>query len=129
MLPAAFDSAKDAPYRGQLQPVLDMLSCIRNVARRYAAGDSSGHKKMFEEEGEPGYRANVSDTAHQEFRSDYRRLYSTESGIEEILLGPHISNGGGAPNSTVVIYWYIDDRRRKYVIGHVGRHLRGRRDT
>ncbi len=37
-----------------------------------------------------------------------------------ITLGPHIARGQGADKSVLRIYWYLDEDRKRIVIGHVG---------
>lgn len=41
-----------------------------------------------------------------------------------ITLGPHIARGHGADKSILRIYWYLDEARKRIVIGHVGGLIR-----
>jgi hypothetical protein len=67
------------------------------------------------------WKPDISDTAKTRYRQHYTRTYDGE----EVLLGPHLSYGGGsAANARVArIYCYLDKDRRKVVIGHAGEHL------
>lgn len=129
LLPDAFESARKCSFAGDPYRVLAVLLRIQRVARLYHGGDSSGHKALFEADGETDYRANISETSRNEFRADYEKRYVRNGISESIILGPHIKLGDGSPTSSVSTYWYVDEIERKYVIGHIGRHLRGRRDT
>ena len=129
LLPDAFESARKCSFAGDPYRVLAVMLRIQRVARLYHGGDSSGHKALFEADGETDYRANISETSRNEFRADYEKRYVRNGISESIILGPHIKLGDGSPTSSVSTYWYVDEIERKYVVGHVGRHLRGKRDT
>ncbi len=134
-LPDAIESAKkhSRSYNGDYAPVLERLMRITKVAHRYhlgeSDGDARGHRAMFEMVGESDYKANISDTARELYRRDYEKTYVVDGRSETIVLGPHLTYGSGNPASSVSIYWYVDTTRRRFVIGHVGRHLPGKRAT
>lgn len=65
----------------------------------------------------------VSETALTEFRSDYTRRAPDG---REIVLSPHFIVGSGA--NVCRIYLCVDKEQRRYIIGHVGNHLRGARN-
>ncbi|MGQ0846285.1 MAG: hypothetical protein ACT4QF_19350 [Sporichthyaceae bacterium] len=54
----------------------------------------------------------------------YARSYEGRS----VALGPHIARGHGPDKSVLRIYWYLDEARKRIVIGHVG-GLVGDRDA
>jgi hypothetical protein len=75
--------------------------------------------KAFEEAGLP-FKADVSQTALGKYPQEYRRSYDGKT----VMLGPHIAFGAGTPRTCVRIYFYIDEAARRFVVGHVGNHLR-----
>lgn len=120
VLKEARESAKARGARG-LRKALQSLEALGALADEFAAG---AHDQAFDDKYRqlPGYKSDVSDSAKQEFRKDYERTLRPG---RLILLGPHIDGGGRDGR----IYFYIDRELRRIVIGHVGKHLRGRRDT
>jgi hypothetical protein len=65
------------------------------------------------------YASGVSETAHQQYASHYRRSYDGRT----IMLGPHLKLGAGSPEFCLRIYWYVDSAAGKVVVGHIGAHL------
>jgi len=130
-LPEAMKSARSAPYRGSMISVLDMLLRIRAVAKRYyeQSDDGMGFLAMFNDEGESGYATSLSDTSRGQYRDDYERSIVVGGKSRKILCDHHVGNGGGAPKNTVMVYWHADSENRRFIVGHVGRHLRGKQPT
>ena len=89
-------------------------------ARRFAKEDGPDIREALR--GLPGYREDISETAKQQYAKYYDRRLDDGSVIQ---LGPHIEAGGNAGR----IYFYIDDTRRRIIVGHVGKHLPGKKDS
>lgn len=122
-LPEALDSAWDSQYQ-QPERVYDALIAMDEIAQGWAAGSlPDGIAKAFAERG-LDLAGDISESAQEMFRDDYLREYDGR----QILLGPHVRFGHGPPSKMLRIYFYRDDTRRMFVIGHVGSHLRGHRD-
>jgi hypothetical protein len=68
------------------------------------------------------YAADVSDTARHEYADDYAITWQGET----VLAAAHVRRGKGA--RLYRIHLHLDRERRRVVIGHIGRHLRGKRD-
>jgi hypothetical protein len=52
--------------------------------------------------------------------TEYERIFDGH----RVMLGPHLALGDGGSTDTIFrAYWYLDDDSRRFVIGHVGRHL------
>lgn len=121
--PRAFDSAEDAPYGGSLEEAYRALSDIATIARSYHEGViGKDPKSAFAEKGWE-YRPDVSDGAAGHNRSAYHLPWPPGVG-EMRRLGPHIGVGGrGNAADTLRIYWFRDSAKRRFVIGHIGRHL------
>ncbi len=67
-----------------------------------------------------GYVADISDTARTKYRSEYERKIDGKT----FLLGPHLKFGQGTAEYCARIYWWVDREQRRFVIGHIGVHLR-----
>lgn len=61
----------------------------------------------------------ISDTARQQFRADYELDIERNGTVERVLMGPHTDL---SPRHRV--YWYHDKEAARFVIGHIGDHLR-----
>jgi len=70
---------------------------------------------------EAGYTLRtVSSITQHRHAKDYGRTYDSQ----RILLGPHLALGDGGSTDTIFrVYWYLDEKERRFVVGHVGRHL------
>ena len=121
--PRAFASAEEAPYGGSLEEAYRALSDIATIARSYHEGViGKDPKSAFAEKGWE-YRTDISDGAAGHNRSAYYLPWPPGAG-EMRRLGPHIGVGGrGNAADTLRIYWFRDSAKRRYVIGHIGRHL------
>lgn len=120
VLTEAVDSARERGARGY-KAVLKSLEALGKVAHDYAH-DSLGSSVQEACRLLPGFREDISDSAKQEFRADYERRLPDG---RLVMLGPHIN--GGLKDGR--IYFHIDEKLRRLVVGHVGRHLRGAQDT
>jgi hypothetical protein len=58
----------------------------------------------------------ISEDARRKHAADYERRYDGGT----IVLGPHVRRSG---RQILRIYCYLDTRRRKVVVGHIGGHL------
>jgi hypothetical protein len=120
VLPEAVESARQRGTAGT-KAALKSLEALGEVARDYATDDLSTSVREACRS-LPGFREDISDPARQQFRRDYeRRLPDGRT----ITLGPHIN--GGLKDGR--IYFFIDEEDRRIVIGHIGKHLRGARDS
>src|SRR4051795_847112 len=123
LLPEAFESAEDSPFR-RSQLVLDALLKLDELARLYAEPGGIG-----ESIGSPARPLGVDwipDTT--EWAEPGARHYDVTWKGKKFRLGPHIRLGTGAgAGSTARIYGFFydgdDDHGRTFVVGHVGRHL------
>lgn len=120
VLREARDSARQRGASGY-KTALTSLEALGRVARDYAADNL--HSSVQEAcRSLAGFREDVSDSAKQQYRSDYERRLPDG---RIVMLGAHI-NGGLREGR---IYFYIDEKLRRIVIGHVGKHLRGAQDS
>lgn len=67
------------------------------------------------------YAADISDTARNEYADDYAVSWHGET----VLATAHVRRGRGV--HLYRIHLYLDRARRHVVVGHIGRHLRGKR--
>jgi hypothetical protein len=111
-----------ARYRSGYSPldVRDCLVAIRDVARRCRVdqGDGRTPADYFRERGLQ-LKNDISDTARQQFRADYELDIERNGTVERVLMGPHTDL---SPRHRV--YWYHDKEAARFVIGHIGDHLR-----
>lgn len=68
------------------------------------------------------YASDISDTARHEYSDDYAVSWQGE----DVLANAHLRRGKGV--HLYRIHIYLDRDRRRVVVGHIGRHLRGKRD-
>jgi hypothetical protein len=123
LLPDAFDSAEDSPFR-RPQLVYDALLKLDELSRMYAEPGGIG-----ESIGTVARRLGldwIPDTT--DWGGTRGRHYEVSWNGAKYRLGPHIRLGTGAgAGSTARIYGFFfdgDDRHgRCFVVGHVGRHL------
>lgn len=119
ILPEALESAYSSTYQ-QPENVYDAFLAMDRIAGRLAAGTlPAGLAGAFAEAG-LNFASDISDTAKRRFKDDYRRRH----GDREVMLGPHIRLGAGSARTMLRIYFAVDDTRRSFVVGHVGKHLR-----
>lgn len=118
-LQEALSAAWRSPYQ-QPERILRALLALDEVAGAYRRGEMGRSiKAECEARGLP-YRSHTSQTARGKYRREYERSYEGRT----IQLGPHIAFGVGPPRTCARIYFYIDEETRRFVVGHVGGHLR-----
>src|SRR4051794_16606406 len=123
LLPDAFESAEDSPFR-RPQLVLDALLKLDELARLYAEPGGIG-----ESIGSVARQLGldwIPDTT--DWGGTRGRHYEVSWKGRKFRLGPHIRLGTGAgAGSTARIYGFFydgdGDQPRTFVVGHVGRHL------
>ncbi|MDQ4144820.1 MAG: hypothetical protein M3198_13995, partial [Actinomycetota bacterium] len=118
VLDEARASARRAAYR-QPGRAWRALVAMEEVAAAWSDGGLSSSFYEAFAEGGFNFAANVSPTALGKHRQDYERTYEGE----KILLGPHLRMGAGSPEACCRIYFYLDEAKRHFVVGHVGNHL------
>lgn len=67
------------------------------------------------------YASDVSDTARQEYGEDYTVRWRGQV----VMARAHLRRGKGVHHYR--IHLYLDREQRRVVVGHIGRHLRGKR--
>jgi hypothetical protein len=123
LLPDAYESAEDSPFR-RPQLVLDALLKLDELAGLYAEPGGIG-----ESIGSVARRLGldwVPDTT--DWGGTRGRHYEVNWKGQKARLGPHVRLGTGAgAGSTARIYGFFfdgdDEQGRTFVVGHVGRHL------
>ncbi len=120
VLPEAERSARRRGSSGT-RAVLQALERLGDMADKFSAEalDSPIEEALRRI---PGYKENISGAAGQAQRRYYERTLPDK---RVVMLGPHITAGSNGGR----IYLFVDKQTRKLVVGHVGRHLPGRRDT
>lgn len=118
-LAEAESSAEESPFC-RPDDVYNGLRHMDTIVRRWRADELPGGFEAAFGELIAGYTADISDTAKTKYAQDYRR----EVGGEAIMLGPHLKFGRGTPKYCARIYWWVDHAQRRFVVGHVGKHLR-----
>jgi len=118
-LPEAHDSARECAFTSPGK-VYEDLRKMDAIARDYQRDQlPDGWEAAFAARGVP-LKADISKVARQMYPEEYTRFYKGEA----IRLGPHVKFGG-----EYRIYFYIDRKDRVFVIGHIGKHLRGKQDS
>ncbi len=119
-LPEAYRSAEESQYPDPDRVLQDLVTLNTIVAEWQTGGLAGGFKETMARHGISGYRDGISQVAATKYETDYRRTYLDQ----QVLLGPHIAHGTGAPRSIMRLYWYVDNENKTLVVGHVGRKLR-----
>ncbi|MDQ2682008.1 MAG: hypothetical protein M3Y37_00635, partial [Chloroflexota bacterium] len=125
-LPEAHESARNSPYSGNLLGPAHLLRAVCEVATRYHFGnlkEGEDFKRAFEAAGETSFAADSSPTTLSKYGSKYERSYNDGARTQTVLLRPHVSFGSGRANSSVKIYWHVDEANRRFVVGQIGEHL------
>jgi hypothetical protein len=123
----AFDSAAESAYRFPKQ-VYDDLSALDAVVgqwRKTGRIEAGGFYPALKAVGVP-FAASVSPTALGLYPMEY--AITDEAGAR-LELGPHLLRGSQTSAGHYRAYMHIDEATRTVTIGHVGRHLRGARDS
>lgn len=117
ILPQAFESASRWG-RPNLTKLTMTLEGLGSAAQRYLNDPAlDGYKEL--EKVPCKLARNVSATALRRYRSDY---VLTDGDGNEVRLGPHFTVGSG--DNVCRIYLAVDKQQRRYIVGHVGNHLR-----
>jgi hypothetical protein len=119
-LPEAFSSAADSQFDDPELVLSDLRKLDQLVADWRAGQVPQGFKAACAERGLSGYRDGIGQIASTRFEKDYRRTYLER----DVMLGPHLRHGIGAPTAIMRIYWFTDTENQAFVIGHVGKKLR-----
>ncbi len=123
LLPDAFDSAEDSPFR-RPQMVLDALLKLDELAELYARPEGIG-----ESIGSVARQLGLDwIPATTDWGGTRGRHYEVSWKGRKFRLGPHVRLGtGSGAGSTARIYGFFFDGDeqdgRTFVVGHVGRHL------
>ena len=115
------DSIESARRAGYRQPgrVYKALLAMDEVAEEWGRGQlPTGFHDAFAERGFD-FAAHVSPTALGKHGHEYERTYEGRT----ITMGPHLALGRGSPVTCCRIYFHLDEEKRIFVVGHVGRHL------
>ena len=117
-LPRALDSAKSYGHPN-VQGALRALKVLGEVGRLYhqdALDNQSIGKTIKDRLGVGSYAGSV---GQNNFHPEYEITYKGK----KQLLGPHVRLGGAKAAHILRIYFYIDNEDRKFIVGHVGKHL------
>lgn len=122
-LESAERSAASSPYLGttKIYKALEALNEVAQLAYPEAGGVRSLNwaQELRQRCSMKRYSDHVSDTTLGKYRSDYEFTYEGQ----KVLFEPHITLGSGAINTCASIHFLRDNKNRKVVIGHVGKHL------
>lgn len=118
LLEQAAESASRAAYR-QPGRVWKALLAMNEIAGVWEGGRLG--MSFFDAFAERGltFRSHVSSIAVGRFPHEYERTYDGRV----CALGPHLALGRGSSEACCRIYWFLDEQRRTFVVGHVGSHL------
>lgn len=118
-LPEALESASESTYPNP-ERVHQALSAMGDIVRSWRDGAlAAGFGLALRDLGFT-FGADVSEVAVGKHPGEYQRRYNGR----EITLGPHIKLGRRTSAGMIArIYWWVDEDARRFVVGHVGRHL------
>lgn len=120
-LEEAFTSAARSSYDDPERALANLL-LMEQIGDDWVAGElTDGPHEAFQQRCS-GYHGSLHGAQLPNIEQ-YTRSYEGR----EITLGPHIARGHGPDKSVLRIYWYLDEARKRIVIGHVG-GLIGNRD-
>lgn len=104
--------------------VLKDLGKLNRVARQWQAGTINAVSFALACQGEGlKYRGGIGQNASQKYAEDYTIVWRGKT----VLADAHIGRGKG--NSLYRIYFHLDPETQDVVVGHIVRHLRGKRDA
>lgn len=116
ILESALHSSRESPFR-RPSDILAALTSLEEIAAQGVDGD------ILQELKARGWgkrsSMHISDTTKAKYGKSYQFDYNGERQYFE----PHITLGSGDANSCASIHFLIDNKIKKIVIGHVGRHL------
>lgn len=120
VLPAALESAARSEFP-RPREVLDDLVTLDGIAQRWAAEELPEGFAIACRQAGLAWKPDISDTAKTRYGDRYCRTYRGR----EVMLGPHLSYGGGSAANALVarVYCYLDKEARMVVVGHAGEHL------
>lgn len=114
-LDEALSSAADSNFPRPAE-VLRLLEVANTVVEDWKAGRTrGGFEQAFVARGLSCYRSGIGELASAKYGKDYERLYEGK----RIELGPHLAIGT-TPLTGLRIYWWVDEARKVFVIGHIG---------
>jgi hypothetical protein len=119
VLSEAYESAEESRYP-RISRAQAALMAIGEVAQGWHDGTlASSFDEAF---GSRGFDLrSISQVTQGRFAQEWTRTYEGH----RVLLGPHLALGSGGSTDTILrIYWYLDESSKRFVLGHVGRHLR-----
>jgi hypothetical protein len=116
VLDTAFEAARDSPYK---RPA-DILAALTSLEEIAALGLNGDILQQLKDRGW-GKRSSmhISVPTKAKYGNSYQFKYDGKTQYFE----PHITLGSGDANSCASIHFLIDHKQKKFVIGHVGRHL------
>lgn len=114
----AESSARDSPFC-RPSDVLGGVLAADEIVRRWRAGELANGVHAALKQMPFRYGSDISQTAKTKYRSHYVVKYNGK----EVMLGPHLKFGKKSPEFCARVYWYVDNERQTFVIGHFGRHL------
>ncbi len=122
ILPSAFDSARQSPYKHPAR-VLEALRLMASVASRKREGLGTSLEEIFRSNG-LDYSGGIARTTSKKHRQQY---ISKHEGVE-YFCPEHLKLGVSRdPSECLRIYFTSDhDTEERFVIGHVGEHLDSR---
>jgi hypothetical protein len=118
VLDEAFQSAGETRYR-LVDRATAALRAIGEVAQGWHDGTlGTSFDQAFSERGFE--LRSVGAVTQGRHPGDYERTFEGT----RVTLGPHLALGDGGSTDTIFrAYWYLEEDGRRFVIGHVGRHL------
>jgi hypothetical protein len=119
VLPEALESASASTYPNP-EKVYQALATAGDLVRRWREGDLAGGFGLAFQERGFSYSPDVSEVTVGRKPTEYRRRFEDR----ELTLGPHIKLGKGTSAGMIArIYWWADEDNKRFIVGHVGRHL------
>jgi hypothetical protein len=121
-LATAFDSARESPY-GRPQDVLEALRVTAEIARAKRSGPLGTRLDVAFRERGVDYRSGLSKNTSRKLRRQY--VFPDAAG-RGFACEEHLCFGGAThdPAECARIYLCTDTEDGRFVIGHVGRHLK-----
>ncbi len=117
---SAFRTARDSDLRPELiDKALAYIEKLCEVAGQWGNGELESFIDAFVQSGYT-YRPKTSDVSAGRHPHEY---FFTHDAMRW-KLDPHLKTGEGKDDLSVSIYWAIDAANRRFIVGHVGSHLR-----
>ncbi|MEY2714797.1 MAG: hypothetical protein RIT24_1140 [Planctomycetota bacterium] len=112
----AFESAECSAFRRPAE-VHAFFRALQEVATMLAQGLHEDPFHLLLERGFPSKPSNPQTMAR------HRRFYFMMHEGREISLSQHVTLGSRNQNTCLSIHWWHDSARKRFVIGHCGKHL------